>query len=68
MRYAKKKGIRITRATDTTQLSQKLGITPDTTTLTDTYRHARYDKAHPVTKAEATAAKAALKAIKAKQK
>ncbi len=68
MRYAKKKGIRVTRATDTTQLSQKLGITPETVTLTDTYRHARYDEVHLVTKAEAAAAKAALKAIKAKQK
>lgn len=68
MRYAKKNGIHITRATDTAQLARQVGITPDTTTLTEAYRHARYDEVGEVTPAEAAAAKAALKAVKAKQK
>ncbi len=68
MRHAKKQGIRITRATDTTQLAQQFGETPHTTTLTAAYRHARYDETREVSPQEATAAKAALRAMKQKQK
>ncbi len=68
MRYAKKKGVRITRATDTTQLVRQFGETQEATALTAAYRHARYDETREVSPQEVAAAKAALRAIKNKQK